>query len=102
EGRAAISSSHEELAMATAREVQNLYDRIAKLREVVIDRQAPYLIQHPELADAIVRQIDEWLAAVVAADANAPSPPDGGLAKLVGLGSEAAEDLDETRLPQAV
>ena len=51
--------------MPTIDEQQNLYDRIAKLRETVISRLAPELMQNPQLADALVKQIDDMLAGVV-------------------------------------
>ena len=47
---------------------QNLYDRIAALKELMVDRLAPDLIQNPQLADALVRQIDDLLAGVVDED----------------------------------
>jgi hypothetical protein len=75
---------------------------MAALREQLVDRLAPELIQNPQLGDAIVRQIDDILAAVVEADARAPVPPDGGLAQLVGLGSEAASQIGATRLPHGI
>jgi hypothetical protein len=88
--------------MSTNQEIQSLYDRMAALREQLVDRLAPQLIQNPQLGDAIVRQIDDILASVVEADARAPAPPDGGLSQLVGLGPSAAVDLGATRLPQGV
>jgi hypothetical protein len=88
--------------MSTNEEIQSLYDRVAALREQLVDRLAPQLIQNPQLGDAIVRQIDDILNSVVIADANAPTPPDGGLSQLVGLGPGAATKLGATRLPQGV
>ena len=38
------------------------------------------LISNPQLADALTKQIDDMLQAVVDADAKAPPPPDKGLA----------------------
>jgi hypothetical protein len=88
--------------MATKQEIQGLYDRVAALREQLVDRMAPELIQNPQLGDAIVRQIDDILSAVAASDMRQPPPPDGGLAELVGIGREAAPALSATRLPQGV
>jgi hypothetical protein len=88
--------------MATERENRDLYDRIAALRATVTGRLAGDLIQTPQLAEALTRQIDELLASVVAADAGSPPPPDKGLARLIGIGPEAAADLGETRLPPGV
>jgi hypothetical protein len=88
--------------MATERENRELYDRIAALRETVTSQLANDLIQNPQLADALNKQIDDMLAAVVAADSLAPVPPDRGLARLVGIGPEAASDFGETRVPPGV
>src|SRR4029453_2681061 len=88
--------------MATERDYQNLYDRIAALRETVTSRLASDLIQNPQLADALTKQIDEMLASVVSADAQVPPPPDKGLAELVGIGPEAAAEFGKTRIPPGV
>jgi hypothetical protein len=88
--------------MATEREYQNLYDRIAALREQLASRLSSDLIQNPQLGDALVKQIDDMLASAVAADAKTPPPPDKGLAQLVGIGPEAATDFGVTRSPQGV
>lgn len=88
--------------MATNAEYQNLYDRIAAMREIVTRQLASDLIQTPQLADALVKQIDEMLAAVVDADTKAPPPPDKGLAELVGIGPEAATELGKTRIPHGI
>src|ERR671938_508700 len=60
--------------MATEKDYQNLYDRIAALRETVTGRLAADLIQNPQLADALVKQIDDLLAGGGAADGAAPAP----------------------------
>ena len=88
--------------MTTNDEVHGLYDRMAALREQLVDRLGPDLIQNPQLGDAIVREIDDILASVAAREAATPPPPDGGLAQLVGLGRDAAPRIGATRLPQGV
>jgi hypothetical protein len=88
--------------MATEREYQNLYDRIAALRQTVTNRLASDLIQNPQLADALVKHIDDMLTAVVDADSNIPPPPDKGLAELIGVGPEAATEFGRTRIPHGV
>jgi hypothetical protein len=88
--------------MATERDYQNLYDRIAALRETLTDKLSSDLIQNPQLADALTKQVDDMLASVVTADSAAPVPPDKGLAQLVGIGPQAASDLGATRMPQGV
>src|SRR5574341_534748 len=88
--------------MATEQEYQSLYERIGALRETLADRLAADLVQNPQLADALTKQIDDMLAAVVAADMKVPPPPDKGLAQLVGVGPEAAAQFGQTRIPQGV
>ena len=88
--------------MATEREYQNLYDRIAGLRETVTSRLASDLIANPQLADALTKQIDDMLKSVVDADAKAPAPPDKGLSALAGVGPDAAKELGSTRIPGGV
>jgi hypothetical protein len=88
--------------MAKEKDYQGLYDRIAALRETVTDRLAGDLIQNPQLADALTKQIDDMLKAVVESDAKAPPPPDKGLAELVGVGPDAAKEFGQTRVPHGV
>ncbi len=88
--------------MATERDYQGLQDRIAALRETLMDRLSADLIQNPQLADAISKQVDEMIQAVVTADMQAPPPPDKGLAELIGIGNEAATDFGQTRIPQGI
>lgn len=88
--------------MATHDETQSLYDRIAALRETVTSRLSSSLVQNPQLADVLVKQIDDLMSSAEAEGAKAPVPPDKGLAQLVGVGPEAATDLGVNRLPQGV
>src|SRR5215475_10526624 len=88
--------------MATERDYQGLYDRIAALRDQVTSRLASDLIANARLADALNNQIDDMLQSVVDADAKAPPPPDKGLAELAGIGQQAAKDLGQTRIPPGV
>jgi len=88
--------------MATEKEYQSLYDRIAALREQVTNKLSADLISNPQLADALTKQIDDMLASVVDSDAKVPPPPDKGLASLIGVGPDAAKDLGVTRVPPGV
>jgi hypothetical protein len=88
--------------MATEKDIQQLYDRIAALRETVTKRLGVDLITNPQLADALTKQIDDMLASVETADATTAPPPDNGLAELIGLGPTAATTLGQTRLPSGV
>src|SRR5437899_1131341 len=88
--------------MATEKEYQSLYDRIAALRDQVTSRLASDLITNPQLADALNKQIDDMLQSVVDVDAKALPPPDKGLAELAGIGQQAAKDFGQTRIPPGV
>ncbi len=89
-------------APMTEQDYQNLYDRIAALRETLASQLSADLLQNPQLADAIVKQIDDMLRAVVEADRKAPPPPDKGLGALAGIGPEAASDFGKTRVPPGI
>ena len=88
--------------MATEKDYQSLYDRIAGLRETVASRLSSDLVSNPQLADAITKQIDDLLQSAVDADAKTPPPPDQGLAALAGIGPDAAKNFGLTRMPQGV
>lgn len=88
--------------MAITQEYQSLLDRIAALRETMTGRLSSDLIQNPQLAEAVVQQINDLESALVSADAQKPLPPDKGLAQLIGVGPEAARKLGDTLLPQQV
>ena len=88
--------------MATEKEIQDLYDRIAALRETATQRLGADLIGNPQLGDALGQQIDQMLADLENAQSGAPGPADSGLAELIGLGPTAATSLGQTRLPTRV
>src|SRR6266699_3167366 len=88
--------------MATEKDYQALYDRVAALRETVASRLSSDLISNPQLADALTKQIDDMLQSAVDADSKAPVPPDKGLGSLAGIGPEAAADFGKTRIPPGV
>jgi hypothetical protein len=88
--------------MATEKDYQGLYDRIAALREQVTSRLSADLVSNPQLADALTKQIDDMLQSVVDADSKAPPPPDKGLAALAGVGPDAAKEIGTTRVPPGV
>ena len=88
--------------MATEKELQDLYDRIAALRETATQRLGADLISNPQLADALSQQIDQMLAELENAQSATPAPADNGLAELIGLGPTAAASLGQTRLPSRV
>jgi hypothetical protein len=88
--------------MATEKEYQALYDRIAALRDQVTSQLSSNLISNPQLADALNKQIDDMLESVVDADSKSTPPPDKGLAQLAGVGPDAAVEFGTTRIPPGV
>src|ERR1700722_7277744 len=88
--------------MATEKDYQGLYDRIAALREQVTSKLSSDLISNPQLADALTKQIDDMLASVVDSDSKIPPPPDKGLAALAGVGPDAAKSFGASRMPPGV
>jgi len=88
--------------MATEKEYQSLYDRVAALRETVTSRLSADLIVNPQLADALMKQIDDMLQSVVDAEAKVTPPADKGLAELAGVGPQAAVEFGKTRIPPGV
>jgi hypothetical protein len=101
-GDPALSNGAKSGAMMTEQENQDLLDRIAGLRSTVAHRISGDLIQNPPVAEELVRQIDDIYNAVVQEKRNATPPPDKGLAKLIGIGPEAANKLGDTPIPQGV
>ena len=87
--------------MPTQRQYQHIYEQIAALREFMVE-EAGEAARDPAFADALTRRFDTMLEAIVAEDVAAPPPPDKGFANLIGLGSDAAGSLGDTRIPQRV
>lgn len=88
--------------MTTAGENREFYDRLGAFHEKLIEDLAPELIENPRLADAITERLENIRAQTEADALKTKAPPDGGLAGLVGIGAEAAGNLEATRLPQGV
>jgi hypothetical protein len=88
--------------MASESEYQQRIDQFAALLRTVAGRLGSGPIGDPTQMDDLVRQVDELLTAWESFDRAQPPPPDRGLAQLAGVGSEAAEELGETRIPQGV
>jgi len=88
--------------MATEKQTQDLFDRIAALRQTATQRLGADLITNPQLADALSQQIDQMLAELENAQTAMPAPADSGLAELVGLGPTAGTSLGQARLPTRV
>jgi hypothetical protein len=88
--------------MATEKDYQSLFDRVAALRAQVASNLSADLVTNPQLADALTKQIDDLLQSVVSSDGGAPPPPDAGLSALAGVGPAASADFGDTRIPPGV
>src|SRR6516162_8211312 len=88
--------------MATEQEYQSLYDRVAALMDKAAELRSADLISNPQLADALIKQIDDLLQSAVTADQKTPPPPDKGLAALTGIGPDASGEFGKTRIPPGV
>ncbi len=88
--------------MAQEREYQALLDRIAALRGTVAAQNAANILANPQLADALLDQINDLYNSAVKADEAKPAPPDRGLAELAGVGPGAAREFGDTRIPNGV
>lgn len=88
--------------MLSEKEYQERLDRIQALRERLAKRLSGSLVSNPALAEELNGQIDDLVEAATAADGNQPTPPDGGLAALVGLGPQAAQQFGEALTPHGV
>src|SRR5438094_488194 len=88
--------------MANERDYQELFDRLAGLREKVTDIHSADFISNPQLADALMKQIDDLLLAAQKQDEKTAPPADKGLAQLAGVGPDAADQFGKARIPQGV
>jgi hypothetical protein len=88
--------------MATTQDYQQLLDQLAALLATLVEQQAANLIQNPELAEALVRKVDQQQESWEKQAAAQPPPPDGGLAEMIGLGPNAASQIGVTALPPTV
>lgn len=88
--------------MATIQEYQELHNLIAAFRATLVRQQAAELIENPQLAEALIRQVDEFLSAWEKEEGQKPPPPDGGLAQLIGLGPDASTEIGLSAFPTRV
>ena len=88
--------------MLSEREYQDRLDRIQALRRQVAERLSGSLVSNPALAEELNRQIDDLVQAASDADAQAQAPADRGLAELIGVGPEAAQEFGTVKIPPGV
>ncbi|MDQ1718191.1 MAG: hypothetical protein QOE89_2144 [Pseudonocardiales bacterium] len=82
--------------MLSEKEYQDRLDRVQALRQRLAHQLSGSLVSNPALAEELNGRLDELVAAASGADANVPTPPDGGLAALVGIGPDAATRFGDT------
>jgi hypothetical protein len=82
--------------MLSEKEYQERLDRIQALRQQLTQRLSGSLVSNPALAEELNGQIDDLVDAATNVDAKKPAPPDGGLAALIGIGPQAAQQFGET------
>ena len=88
--------------MLSEKEYQERLDRIQALREQIASRLSGSLVSNPALAEELNGRIDSLVEAAVRADASSVQAPDGGLAALVGVGPEAAQEFGQTLTSEGV
>jgi hypothetical protein len=88
--------------MLSEKEYQDRLDRVQALRQRLAHQLSGSLVSNPALAEELNGQLDELVAAASVIDASAPTPPDGGLAALVGIGPNAATQFGDTLTSQGV
>jgi hypothetical protein len=88
--------------MAQQRDQQDFYDQEAQARRQAVELSAGDILEHPEVADALNRQFNTAEANYEQMAAAQPSPPDGGLGQLVGIGPDAAVSFGAVRIPAPV
>lgn len=88
--------------MLSEREYQDRLDRIQALREKLAEQLSGSLVSNPALAEELNRQIDDLVEAATKADATRPSEPDLGLAALVGIGPQAAQQFGDAKTSHGV
>jgi len=87
--------------MRTQRQFQQVFEQMALARERVVE-EAGEIARDPAFVDALNRKFDAMMETLVAEDISAPPPPDTGFSNLIGIGSDAAKTLGDTRIPQRV
>ena len=89
--------------MPTEQGTQDLFDRVAGLREELVKRLGADLIGNPQLAEALVKQVDDLLGAVVGRpEARSRRRRTSGLPSSSGSGRTRPPQLAQTRLPPGV
>lgn len=87
--------------MTTTANYDQQQDRVAQMLQQTIEVLGPELVNNPQLAEVLNRMVDQRLREDAGA-ASAAIPADGGLADLIGLGSNVPADLGQTQVSSGV
>lgn len=88
--------------MATNEEIERNELLFSKLREELIDRLGPQIIERPEFGEQVLRQLDYLEEQAVMTAPGAKPSPDGGLAQLIGIGPDAASVPGKVPQPREI
>lgn len=86
--------------MANTGQYDTIEDQRAALFQSVIEQLGAEALANPQLADIVMRRIDQGLAP--GPGPAGPQPTDGGLADLIGLGGSAPGQLGQTQIPAGI
>jgi len=88
--------------MPNTRDYDQRNDRVAALLQKTIEQLGPDLVSNPQLAEVLNRMVDDQINKFDAAQNGKGTPADGGLADLIGLGSNVPADLGGTQVSGGV
>jgi hypothetical protein len=88
--------------MPNTRDYDQRNDRVAALLQNTIEQLGPELVANPQLAEVLNRMVDDRVSKFDTAQNGKGVPADGGLADLIGLGSNAPTDLGEAQVSSGV
>lgn len=85
----------------TQGQFQRAFEQLSVARERAVD-EAGEMARDPAFIEELNKKFDALLEKIVAEDTSAPPPPDTGFSNLIGIGSDAAKSLGDTRIPHRV
>ena len=86
--------------MLSEKEYQERLDRVQALRQRLAQRLSGSLVSNPALAEELNGQSTTWSKPPPRLTGTRPTPPDGGLAALVGIGTGGSQQFGETLTSQ--
>ena len=86
--------------MSTVDELLNRQGAFEALREKLVDELGPQLIEHPELGEALMRRLDNYLESLAEQELEAPAPADSGLDSWSDSGKMRRRRSAQSRSPR--